>query len=222
MKPLPELSPSAEEHIKNIRIVAQARVRRGRRKVEHMRRRLYSGNAEGIFDHGSPIEDAEKDVQVAAAELFDAYAEHVWHVVRPDLSRFTAMLEDIGVRVSREIVYQEFRNTIRDTSNDKILDWVQRAATDATEVSPQVEKSAPRRGPVTERAVSPQSIIDDFRTKQGWSLDQLAEKAGIDRRQVFKVRAGRNVRPYVLKALAEIMGVEPSVLAACGNSRENM
>jgi hypothetical protein len=59
---------------------------------------------------------------------------------------------------------------------------------------------------------SPKSIIDAFSIQKGWSLDDIAEKAGIDRRQVFKVRNGRPVRSYVRVALAGLLGVEPRQL----------
>lgn len=65
---------------------------------------------------------------------------------------------------------------------------------------------------------SPKSIIDDFCTQKGWSLDLLAEKAGIDRRQVFKVRNGRPVRPYVRTALGNLLGVEPKRLLPKGQT----
>ena len=67
-------------------------------------------------------------------------------------------------------------------------------------------------------ADSPESIIDDFCTQKGWSLDLLAEKAGIDRRQVFKVRNGRPVRPYVRTALGNLLGVEPRRLLPKGRT----
>lgn len=77
---------------------------------------------------------------------------------------------------------------------------------------PQIAPKALLESRPEESADTPKSLIDDFCTQKGWSLDQLAEKAGIDRRQVFKVRNGRTVRPYVLAALGGLLGVEPKQL----------
>jgi DNA-binding Xre family transcriptional regulator len=59
---------------------------------------------------------------------------------------------------------------------------------------------------------SPQQIVDTFCDKRGWSLDKLADEAGVDRRQVFRVRHGKRVRRFALAAIAEVLGVEPENL----------
>ena len=78
----------------------------------------------------------------------------------------------------------------------------------------QPQRALPRPGePAPEGpAESPKSIIDGFCVQKGWSLDQLADKAGIDRKQVFKVRSGRTVRRYALAALGDLLGVAPERL----------
>jgi lambda repressor-like predicted transcriptional regulator len=73
--------------------------------------------------------------------------------------------------------------------------------------------SSPQRGPKPPSSQAPaRQIIDAFCDKHGWSLDQLADKAGVDRRQVFRVRRGKRIRRFALVAIAGVLGVEPNSL----------
>lgn len=67
-------------------------------------------------------------------------------------------------------------------------------------------------GKATAEHTTARQIIDAFCDKAGCSLDTLAEKAGVDRRQVFRVRSGKRVRRDALAAIAGALGVEPSRL----------
>jgi transcriptional regulator with XRE-family HTH domain len=55
-------------------------------------------------------------------------------------------------------------------------------------------------------------IIDSYCDRESISLEELADKAGIDRRQVFKIRHGRPVRRYARSAVAGVLGVLPQDL----------
>jgi hypothetical protein len=78
--------------------------------------------------------------------------------------------------------------------------------------------STPIPKKIANRTATPKELIDDFCTKKPCSLEGLANIAGIDRRQVFKIRNGKAVRNFALIALAEVLKVEPVLLSAKGNN----
>ena len=59
---------------------------------------------------------------------------------------------------------------------------------------------------------SAKQIIDAYCTDHACSLEELADKAGIDRRQVFKIRNNKRVRNFAVIALAAILGVDTKCL----------
>jgi hypothetical protein len=67
---------------------------------------------------------------------------------------------------------------------------------------------------------SPKEIIDAFCALNSCSLDGLADKAGVDRRQVFKIRNGKPVRSFATAAVAEVLQVEPAALIPKARSQK--
>lgn len=57
------------------------------------------------------------------------------------------------------------------------------------------------------RSHTAKEIIDSYCHKIPCSLDELADKAGVDRRQVFRIRNGKGVRNFARIAVAKVLGV---------------
>ena len=66
-----------------------------------------------------------------------------------------------------------------------------------------------RRSPVdTPAPETPAQIIDRLRAKNGRTMEQLAADAGLDTKQVYKVKRGESVRTETILALAAALGCE--------------
>lgn len=218
MKRLPKLPADGHQRIEDAKIVARARIRRARRNLGGSGGETVASELDSYDEPDDALGDVEFDVRSAANDLFDVYAAQYWNAMQPDLRGFTNLLSQLVGVVCRDIAWPKLEYAARSIREDKLVEWTERAAEDNTEhVAPRAPASATppsqhKRRQTENPAETAATIIDRFRIQEGWSLDQLAQKAGLDRRQVFKVRAGRNVRPYVLKALAGVMRVEPSAL----------
>ena len=59
---------------------------------------------------------------------------------------------------------------------------------------------------------TPAKVIDRLRKKQGWTLQRLAEVAGLDPKQVYKVKRGATVTTNTITTLALTLGCPPGDL----------
>jgi DNA-binding Xre family transcriptional regulator len=70
--------------------------------------------------------------------------------------------------------------------------------------------SPPSLSPV--QRLSPAQVIDKLREQRGWTLDQLAAEAGVDRKQVYAVKNEMGVHTNSLKKIARALGCDPGDL----------
>jgi hypothetical protein len=106
--------------------------------------------------------------------------------------------------------YDQMRISVRE-SLQKHLDSLPKpiAMIEAPAAQPKQKPKTPH-GNTT--AATPKSIIDAFCDREPCSLEILAEKAEIARRQVFKIRNNQGVRRDARAKLAKLLGVEPDAL----------
>jgi DNA-binding Xre family transcriptional regulator len=55
-------------------------------------------------------------------------------------------------------------------------------------------------------------VIDRLRKERGWTIDQLAEEAGLDRKQVYAVKNEMGVHTDSVRKIARALGCAPGDL----------
>jgi hypothetical protein len=151
------------------------------------------------------------------AEWLFSLAVRIEHVLVQWLTKTERL--PLGGGLSFHATPAQMRSSIHDALKDKAAGWAGALETQGNTIQPQqAAQPSPSstRPPVITKGVpmpgdgdslSARQIIDDFCDRHSCSLDDLADKAGIDRRQVFKIRNGRRVARIAIGALAEVLQV---------------
>jgi DNA-binding Xre family transcriptional regulator len=61
-------------------------------------------------------------------------------------------------------------------------------------------------------------MIDRLRSLKRWTLEELAARAGIDIKQVYRIKRGKGVSLSTLSKVAAVLGCEPGDLIPPGIS----
>ena len=59
---------------------------------------------------------------------------------------------------------------------------------------------------------SPAEVVDERRATLGLTIEALAEKAGVNRKQIYAIKKGRNVNAETLRSVAAVLECEPGDL----------
>ncbi len=155
--------------------------------------------------------------------LFDAEARQYLGHARNE-SELKAWLTDLAACIQAEVAAEvSARNAdfnchpddrwvaIGNVLKTRVEHWISSRRHQPKSMLLQVPKAID--SPDSPERPTPMQIIDRFRDiNGGCSLEDLAEKAGVDRRQVFRIRNGKPVRRIARTAVADLLQVDPSLL----------
>ena len=217
---LPELPEESQANIRVIANLAKANIDEARRQLDlahrakHVYRSLEWGvgrleeRAELRAEHEHRDEAALQRAQTAALDLFDIYSAEYWRLLCPDLKTFSDLLPAIGNHVEREIGCRELTTTIRDVINDRAIWWVRKIASQMLQGPPRAEtptvpfaSDLPRPDNAFKTRLA--QNIDKLRRECGWSVSELSQKTGLDKKLVSGHVQGKGAHPRTIKTYAD-------------------
>jgi DNA-binding Xre family transcriptional regulator len=169
----------------------------------------------GDLDHGmAALRAAQRDCRdiqvdahcrlfdVVAAEYFvidkgiDEYSDRLKHVVFPFVKRCLAVRE-------RQAKF------IAAAMNTRVMYWERKLTA--------IPQSSIFTSTGTSRE-TPAQIIDRLRLEKGWTVEQLAARAGVGETQIYRIKKGKPVSSDTISSVAEALGCHPGDLFPGGHS----
>jgi|CZKX01.1.fsa_nt_gi hypothetical protein len=140
MTDLPKLPSAAQAHLDGAKRIAQETLGHARihlKRAAETKRRLEalgvagSESAERVELQGQyerHLENAQRSVQLAIGEMFDAYAAKHWQAVCPDAATFSGRLPAIAAEVESSLTCPELASTIAEALTHKRIEWADKTA----------------------------------------------------------------------------------------------
>jgi hypothetical protein len=220
MELLPELPEQSQAKIGVIANLAKANIEEARRQLDlaHRAKRVeemfewsvgrFEERAELRAEHEDRDQAALQLAQTAALELFDIYSAEYWQLLSPDLKQFSDLLPALRNHVEREIACRELTTTIRDVINERAIWWVRKIASEILQGSPRAETPT---SPFTSDTRRPDNAyktplaqnIENLRRECGWSVSELSQKTGLDKKLVSGHLQGKGAHPRTIKTYAD-------------------
>ena len=142
----------------------------------------------------------------ACLHLFDSMAAE-YSRVPAGPEEHAARLRQIAELVPQRLLVRDDDQLIKAAIDARILRWEDKRTSLSGRLVPP---------PAATNPDSPKAIIDEYRKLQGWTLEQVAQNAGLDIKQLYKVRQGKPVRTDTIGKLAGALGCQTGDLIHSG------
>src|SRR5260370_24062192 len=168
----------------------------------------FEERAELRAEHEGREQAALERAQTAALELFDIFATEYWRLLYPDSKEFSDLLPAIGNHVERQIACHELTATIRDVINDRAILWARKIASEMLHGlqranTPIVPSASGQPGPNVTDITPLDQNIDGLRRECGWSIDELSNETGLDKKLILRHLQGKGAYPRTIKTDAD-------------------